>query len=128
MNDSRAPDPALAGRRVLVVEDTLLVSIEVQAALTRLGCLIAGAPARLPDALSALDDGPIDAVLLDLNINGEPSYPVAEALMQRGIPFVFMTGYQAESLEPEFQAFPCLTKPFGTDDLRRALASLLGSA
>jgi CheY-like chemotaxis protein len=103
----------LKGLRVLVVEDMLLVADVISDGLLSQGCEVVGPVARLDRALALAREAPLDGAVLDVNLAGERSVPIAEALAERGIPFVFVTGYDAESvLPPEFRAVPRLSKPF----------------
>ena len=116
---------ALAGRRVLVVEDEALIAMNVQEMLDALGCVVVAAPTRVEEALAALEDGGIDAVLLDVNLHGQPSFPVADALAAREVPFVFATGYGVHALREDLRDRPVLPKPFRMGELERALAGAL---
>jgi CheY-like chemotaxis protein len=91
-------DCPLSGRRVLVVEDEMIVAWLLQDMLADLGCAVVGPAARVAQALAMIDAEAIDAAVLDVNLNGQKSYPVADALAARGVPFVFSTGYETESL------------------------------
>src|SRR5262249_55134475 len=87
------------GNHVLVVEDEALVAMVVTDALMELGYEVVGPFGRPSDALAAIKSGPIDAAVLDINLAGTMVYPVADELVARGIPFVFVTGYGIESVE-----------------------------
>ncbi|HEX6011198.1 MAG TPA: response regulator [Geminicoccaceae bacterium] len=89
-------DSPLSGRRVLVVEDELIVAFLLEDMLAGLGCAVVGPAARVDQALALLDAEAIDAALLDVNLNGHKSYPVADALAARGVPFVFSTAYHTD--------------------------------
>jgi CheY-like chemotaxis protein len=102
----------LSGRRVLVVEDETMVAWLLEDMLADLGCTVVGPAARVNQALAMLDAEAIDAAVLDVNLNGQKSYPVADALAARGVPFVFSTGYNKDSLPNSYQSFPVLQKPF----------------
>lgn len=117
-------EASLAGRRILVVEDEPLVSMLVEDILLDLGCEEILTATRLSEALVKAEEMSIDAALLDINLNGEQIYPVAERLQKRGIPFVFSTGYGASEIIPEFQQYPILQKPFQPDALQAALSQL----
>ena len=112
---------SLLGRRVLVVEDWLVVAQEIETLLNDLGCRVVGAAPRLADALEYARNEPLDAAVLDVNLNDEEVFPVADELLMRGIPFIFMTGYDEQSLPPEFREWPRLEKPFSADEFARAL-------
>jgi len=118
-------DSPLSGRRVLVVEDEMIVAWLLQDMLADLGCAVVGPAARASQALAMIDAEAIDAAVLDVNLNGQKSYPVADALAARGMPFVFSTGYETESLPNDYQSLPLLQKPFRRSELGDTLAKLL---
>jgi CheY-like chemotaxis protein len=121
-----SPDAGpLRGKRVLVVEDELLVSWMVQDLLSDLGCVILGPAATVAQALEAVATAPIDLAVLDLNLDGEMSYPVADALAAAGVPFAFATGYHRDRLLEAYRRFPILQKPLLRSDLRETLEALL---
>jgi CheY-like chemotaxis protein len=115
----------LSARRVLVVEDEMIVAWLLEDMLTDLGCTVVGPAARVDQALAMIDAESIDAALLDLNLNGEMSYPVADALAARGVPFVFSTGYDKDRLPDGYRGVPVLQKPYRPSELADALAKLL---
>jgi DNA-binding response OmpR family regulator len=115
----------LAGRRVLLVEDTFIVADELGNALRRLECAVVGPFASVEDARLAAMSEPLDLALLDINLDGEPVYPIAHKLLERQIPFVFLTGYTGEAIDGSFRSFPRLTKPFGPSELRDAMRAAL---
>jgi len=112
-------------RRVLVVEDELLVAALLQDMLTDLGCAVVGPAARVAEALALIDAEAIDAAVLDVNLNQELSYPIADALVARGIPFLFSTGYGADRIPEGYRGHTILQKPYHGSDLGRALTGLL---
>lgn len=111
--------------RILIVEDEMLVAMNIEDMLLDLGHEVAGIASRLGPALSLVAEEQFDLALLDVNLAGEPSFPVAAALRQRDIPFLFATGYGARGLADEFSASPVLQKPFMAADLGRALQALI---
>ncbi len=118
----------LAGSRILVVEDEVMVLWLLEDMLAGLDCLIVGPAMRLDQALEIVTGaGAIDAAVLDINLNGEMSYPVADALAARGIPFVFSTGYQRDRLPDGYKTCPLIQKPYGRPQLREALTQLLSN-
>lgn len=116
----------LTGRRILVVEDEALVAMLVEDALLDAGALVTGPAATVAEALALLERETPDAAVLDLNLAGETSTPVADALALRGIPFVVATGYGADGLPPGHVTVPVLAKPYDPDDLTAALVRLCG--
>jgi CheY-like chemotaxis protein len=113
-------------QRVLVVEDEMLVAMLIEDMLAELGHTVVGPVTRLEDGLRFARSADLDFALLDLNLNGQPSTPIARVLQDRGIPFVFASGYGSGGLEGEFRSHPMLKKPFNQDHLSSALARLLG--
>ncbi len=114
--------PELAGKRVLVVEDELLVALLVEDVLAAAGCIVVGPFSRLPEALAAARIEPVDAALLDVNIAGESVFPVAHVLDERGVPFLFVTGYGQAALPKDRPNWVACTKPFHPDHLTDCLA------
>ena len=115
--------PALPERRlrVLVVEDEMLVAMNIEDMLLELGHEVAGIASRVEPALSLAVEGNFDVALLDVNLAGEPSFPVAAVLRQRGIPFLFATGYGIKGIVEEFRSEVVLQKPFREAELARAV-------
>jgi DNA-binding NtrC family response regulator len=119
------PDVPPAGRRVLVVEDEMLVVWMLEDMLETLGCTVVGPATSVREAMATILAEPIDAAVLDINLHGEMSYPIADALTARGVPFVFSTGYDKSLLPAAYRAFAVLQKPFHTSELGDTLARLL---
>ena len=117
----------LAGRRILVVEDEMLVLMETQDMLADLGCDAVVAAATNEQAIALIEAQHFDAALLDLNLNGVRSYPVADVLAARGIPFAFATSYGGQGLRDGDRKRPLLVKPFESDRLEKLLAGLLSA-
>lgn len=109
-------------RRVLVVEDEVIVGMLVEDMLQELGYEVVALSTHLDQAIELALSSNIDFAVLDLNLNGQPSYAVADVLRRRGLPFIFATGYGAKVLVPPYVGTPTLQKPFHLDDLRRILA------
>ena len=114
-------DDALTGCRVLVVEDEAAISMLLEDMLLDFGCEIVGPAARLASALEMVRSGGFDLAILDVNLAGEPIYPVAEALTERNLPFVFSTGYGSAGIKEPFRGRPVVQKPFSQQDLKRTL-------
>ena len=115
---------ALSGRRVLLVEDEVMVAWALQDMLTDIGCTVIGPAGRAVHAMVLIDVETIDAAVLDINLGGETSYLVADLLAARGVPFVFSTGYDQDGLIPAYRAFPTLQKPYQHSELARTLGAL----
>jgi CheY-like chemotaxis protein len=116
-------EAGLAGKRVLVVEDEALVSMLLEDMLADLGCAVVGPAGCVAEALAVVArTEAIDVALLDLELGGERSHPVAEALAARRVPFAFVSGHGRDAAEGSAHAgAPVLDKPFG----RAALAAML---
>jgi CheY-like chemotaxis protein len=120
--------PDLAGLRLLLVDDESLILMLLEDMAADLGCIVAGTAAGVAQGRSLAETLAIDAAVIDLNLGRGNSYPIAQALAARRIPFVFATGYGPEGLAAEWRGRPVLAKPFHQDDLAAALAALrLGS-
>lgn len=114
---------AVKGLRILVVEDMLLVAEMICEGLEFHGCEVVGPAARLQRGLVLARTERLDGAVLDINLAGEPSFPIAQELSRRRIPFIFVTGYGAEAnIPPELQSAPRLNKPFYITGLVRIMA------
>lgn len=116
--------PATAKRRILVVEDEMLIGMLLEDMLTDLGHEVAAVVPRLKEALAAVERETFDCAVLDVHLHGESAFPVAEALGKKGVPFVFATGYGERGLPETYRGRPVLQKPFAKDDLERVLKGL----
>jgi len=139
---ARAPRPArertdngsgqarmTSGRRVLLVEDEALVAMMIQECLTEWGHSVLGPISRASEALAVAREGDFDAAILDLNLGDGLAYPVAEILSSRGVPFVFVTGYEAGTVDGRFSDVPMLQKPIEPQMLQKIFVpSVHGSA
>jgi CheY-like chemotaxis protein len=114
-------DLTLAGLRVLVVEDEMMVAMLIEDFLEEFGCTIVGPVASIAEAMRLAATEAIDGAMLDINIDGQSIYPVAEELAQRDIPFIFVSGYSTEQFRSEYKNHPRLSKPFRRLHLRRIL-------
>lgn len=116
--------PCLSGRRVLVVEDEMLVAMLIEEVLADLGCQVVGPFCNLRDALKAAREQVFDMAVLDVNLRGERVYPVAEVLETRRIPFVLLSGYGQDAVPAAHPGWRACSKPFHATDLTRALESV----
>jgi DNA-binding response OmpR family regulator len=123
---AQGADPLL-GRRVLLVEDESMIAMLIEDMLSEHGAVVLGPAKRLDAALALAGSEAIDLGVLDLNLAGEAVYPVAEALAQRGVPFLFMTGYGQLGIAERWRDRPSLAKPFRPSQLADALRGLLAT-
>lgn len=121
--DGEAALAGLAGRRVLVVEDDWLSASEIARVLEAENCVVIGPAPTVALALAHVESGAaLDAALLDINLQGQLSYEVADLLLARGVRFAFVTGYPKTILPRRFSNVPLYEKPF---EPRRVLSGLL---
>ena len=113
----------LAGLRILIVEDDYYLAADGQQALEAAGGVIVGPVAKAEQALPLIDGG-IDCAVVDINLGRGPSYVVAAALAERGIPFLFATGYDAAAIPDLFRDVPSLEKPIEEAQLVAAVIRL----
>jgi DNA-binding response OmpR family regulator len=110
-----------AARRVLVVEDNFNIAVALTRLLKMRGNEVIGPTSTVTGALSLIADYPIDGAILDINLRGEMAYPVVDALREKGVRIVFMTGYDQKSIRPAYTDVPCLQKPVTVDHLLQTL-------
>jgi CheY-like chemotaxis protein len=118
----------VAARRILIVEDEMMIAMMVEDFLVDLGWDVVGIASTLDQALAMVRDADIDAALLDVNLNGRDTFGAAAILRERQIPFVFATGYGARGIDDRFRDVPTLTKPYQLDQLEGALRQALADA
>lgn len=112
------PREALAGLRILVVEDELLIAMLIEQMLQELQCEVIGPVSSAEEAIAAVQAHPLDGALLDVNLNGESSSLTAHELSDRAVPFLLVTGYDANDQECfAFQTASRIRKPFDIEDL-----------
>ncbi len=118
----------LAGRRVMVVEDELLVAMMIEDVLNDHGCTVIGPFSNVADALAAASTQVLDAALLDVNLRGEKIFPVAELLSDRSVPFLLLTGYGNDAVPADRPEWRACCKPFDPDELLRILTEMISVA
>lgn len=118
-------DEMLSGRRILIVEDERLIALDIQDVVEGFGCTVMGPVATSSAALELIRQDLPDAAILDVRLNGGTSQPVAEALRNRGRPFLVVTAYQRDHLTGALREAPLLTKPVDEKKLRLELSALL---
>lgn len=116
----------LAGRRILVVEDEALIAMSIEDALVEAGGEVLGPITSVQRALETLQTERVDAVVLDMNLNGTSAKPVAEVASQRTIPFLVLSGYGAQAITELPGNVPVLSKPFDPAELVEGVRKLLG--
>ena len=121
-------EATLDGVKVLVVEDEAIVAMLLEQMLEDLGCAMAGAAGQLNSAITLVQEADADIAILDMNLNGERVDPVARILADRGMPFVFASGYGEDGVSPEWRGRPVLPKPFRLEELRQALIKAISPA
>ena len=121
------PDP-LTGLRLLVVEDEALVAMALEDMLGDLGCVVVDVAGTLARGVALAEKLAIDGAILDINLGGEKVFPVAERLAERGVPFVFCTGYGLAGILPGFAHVPTIAKPYSQRQLYDLLVTRLSEA
>lgn len=115
-------DRTLRGMRILVAEDEVMIADDLSGALAEQGAEVLGPAATVARAMAiSEDEAAIDAAVLDINLRGEMIYPVADALIARGVPVVFATGYDQFIIPERFTRVPHCEKPVGIDKILGAL-------
>ena len=115
----------LEGRRILVIEDEYFIAADLKRALKENGATVIGPTGDLQCGLALVGSEEIDAAVLDVNLEGTDSYPIAEQLAERSVPYLLLTGYDSWSLPEDYKAVPKLPKPFQMKIVMEALARLL---
>ena len=116
-----------AAPKVLVVEDEYLIRMLLEDMLDELGYGVAAAVGSLDEARQHATGGEFSAAILDVNVDGQEIFPVADILAERGLPFVFVTGYGEGSLPERFRGRPALQKPFQAERLKTTLEKLVAA-
>jgi two-component SAPR family response regulator len=119
----------LSGLRVLILEDEALLAMLLEDVLAEFGCTLVGPFSHNEEALAFLAAHPTgcDIGILDVNVSGHRSDPVAAEFDRLGLPFAFSTGYDESGLSEPWRGKPCLRKPFRPADMERLLADMLSA-
>ena len=113
----------LDGARILILEDEPVIGLALEDLLQRNGAFVLFA-SGIEEACEMIESERVESVILDVNVHGAESYPVASLLTKRRIPFIFATGYGDRAHPPEFAGIPTISKPYSADDISDALASV----
>jgi CheY-like chemotaxis protein len=116
------------GKRVLVVEDELMIRMLLEGMLTDLGHTVAAEAGSIDEALALARQGQFDVAVLDVNLNNQPITPVVEVLIERGVPFVFASGYGQRGVPEPYRHNPTLQKPFHAEALAQAIEAVTAKA
>lgn len=104
-----------------------MIAMLIEDILTDMGHDVGAVASRMRDALDIARNGTFDLAIVDVNLDGQPSYPIAEILKERGIPFAFATGYGTKGLDPKYADTPVLAKPFVSADFEKLLPQITTS-
>lgn len=126
MEDNRGMS-GLRGKRIFVVEDETLISMLFEDILGDLDCEIVGPAMNIRQATDLARTADIDVAVLDVNLAGDPIFPVAEILAERGVPLVFSSGYGSSGLPDRWQNQPTLPKPFTFGQVAEVLNKIVGT-
>jgi CheY-like chemotaxis protein len=116
----------LTGTSVLLLEDEFLIALDAEQILKELGAAKVEVASTLVDAERLAENGRFDVAMLDVNINGQVSFPLAESLQRRGVPVVFATGYEMRN-QPLPESTICVTKPYTSANLLEVISMALQS-
>jgi DNA-binding NtrC family response regulator len=116
----------LTGRRILIVEDEMLIAFGLIDIVASFGAAWVST-ARVAKALALVASEPFDAAILDMKLAGEPADAVLDALMVRDVPFIITTGYGAEGMAEKYRTLPRLPKPYSPEQIKDALLNVLSS-
>jgi light-regulated signal transduction histidine kinase (bacteriophytochrome) len=122
-------DSPVSGRHILLVEDSMIIALEAEDLLRGAGARDVATASSAARALAIIEQGDIELALLDINLGRETSAAIADALLARGVPFVFATGYgEGGPLAGRYPGVPVLNKPYDDGQLRQAFGALLAEA
>jgi DNA-binding NtrC family response regulator len=113
---------------ILILEDEMVLAMHLEDLILDIPGASATLVSRLEDALAAAGSGPFDAAILDVNLGGQHSFPVADLLQARAIPYAFVTGYGNRLIPPAHARAEIVEKPFTADQITGAIARMLGQA
>ncbi len=125
MMRERDTGPDLRGMKVLVIEDEFYLATEIEERIERAGGTVLGPCPDVPAGLAQLGANP-DCAVVDINLGQGPSFEIAGVLEERGVPFLFLTGYDAATIPPVFAHIERIEKPADTIRVIDAIARLTG--
>ena len=111
--------------RVLVVDDEPLIAMLVEDWLSDMECETVGPAGSAKAALALIDGADLDGAILDVSLDGHDSFPVADVLRERAVPFAFATGHGRERIDERFRDAPTLSKPYDFESVRKVVTALL---
>ena len=120
------PTGRLAGKTILVVEDEYFIASDLKRALEKEDATVVGPAGNIGKGLSLLGEEPIDAAILDVNLEGTTSYPIADRLGEQSVPYVFLTGYDGWALPDAYRDAPRVAKPFSMRAVLACVEQLVG--
>jgi CheY-like chemotaxis protein len=118
-------DKLLSGRSILIIEDEMLILMMIEDMLADLGCESVAVASKIGQAIGLIDGQEFDTAMLDMNLNGIESYPIADALAARDVPYFFSTGYSLTNVKDGYRDQDVLKKPFTFDQLSNMLSRSL---
>jgi len=116
----------ITGLNILLVEDEAYIALDVRELLRQTKCRVVGPFVDVATALAAIEEGDIDCAILDINLGAEHTLYLADVLADRGVPFLWMSGYDAMILPERHRDRPFLAKPFASDELYAAVSEAVG--
>ena len=117
-------DAPLDGLRFMIVDDEVLVALDLEYMLTDLGHSVVETASRVERGMEIAQHSAIDMAILDINVRGVLSFPIAEILRDRGVPVIFASGYGQRGLNNDFRDAHVLTKPFDINGLAHMVAKV----
>ncbi|WP_340264966.1 response regulator [Sphingobium mellinum] len=111
----------LLGKTILVVEDEFFIAKEIKQVLVEAGAVIIGPVGDVGSGLAVARTATLDFAVLDVNLNGEACFAIADSLTDRGVPYLFLTGYDGWALPDAYREVRCIPKPFGAEQLVAAI-------
>lgn len=117
----------LSGKRILVIEDEYFIASDLARALRKEDAVVVGPAGALGKGMTLLDGEPLDAAVLDVNLESDHSYPIADKLAERSVPYMFLTGYDGWALPEAYRNAPRVAKPFAVHTVLACVGELVGT-